>query len=72
MIWQDWVTGHEDIREVSQVWSSWLKGRDLKVSPEAFQALWCHNNVLAGFFLIFFGRDGYSLHKCNDSNLKSM
>ena len=24
------------------------------------------------FFCFFFGRDGYSLHKCNDSNLKTM
>ncbi len=24
------------------------------------------------FFFFFCGRDGYSLHKCNDSNLKSM
>ena len=23
------------------------------------------------FFFFFFGRDGYSLHKCNDSNLKT-
>ena len=22
------------------------------------------------FFLFFFGRDGHSLHKCNDNNLK--
>ena len=45
-LWQDWVTCHEDIKEVSQVCSRWLKSRGLKVSPEAFQALWCHNNVL--------------------------
>ena len=24
------------------------------------------------FFFFFFGRERYSLHKCNDSNLKSM
>ena len=25
-----------------------------------------------GLIFFFFGRDGYSLHKCNDSNLKTM
>ena len=29
----------------------------------------CH---IISFFFLFFGRDRYSLHKCNDNNLKEM
>ena len=30
------------------------------------------HSIFFFFFFFFFGRDGYSLHKCNDSNLKTM
>ena len=42
-------------------------------------ALPCHvfyatvlHDTFSFFFFFFFGRDGYSLHKCNDSNLKTL
>ena len=35
-------------------------------------ALLSEDGHLFFFFFFFFGRDGYSLHKCNDSNLKTM
>ena len=31
-----------------------------------------HKSFFFFFFFFFFGRERYSLHKCNDSNLKSM
>ncbi len=47
MIWQNWVKCSEDIKQVSGVCSSWLRGRDPKKSQEKFKALWCHNSTLA-------------------------
>ena len=47
MIRHDWVKCNDDVRQISGVCSSWLRGRDPSMTLEAFQHLWCHNNTLA-------------------------
>ena len=47
MIRHDWVKCNDDVRQVSGVCSSWLRGRDPNMTLEAFQLLWCHNHTLA-------------------------
>ena len=47
MIRHDWVKCNDDVRQLSGVCSSWLRGRDPSMTLEAFQNLWCHHDTLA-------------------------
>ena len=47
MIRHDWVKCNDDVRQISGVCSSWLRGRDPSMTLEKFQHLWCHNHTLA-------------------------
>ncbi|KAL3141281.1 hypothetical protein ABBQ38_003416 [Trebouxia sp. C0009 RCD-2024] len=47
MIHHDWVKCNDDVRQLAEVCSSWLRGRDPSMTLEAFRNLWCHRNTLA-------------------------
>ncbi|DBA69810.1 TPA: hypothetical protein ACH3X2_14309 [Trebouxia sp. C0005] len=47
MIRNDWTKCNDDIRQISGVCSSWLRGKDPNMTLAAFQSLWCYNGVLA-------------------------
>ena len=47
MIRHDWVKCNDDVRQISGVCSSWLRGRDPSMTLEKFQHLRCHNHTLA-------------------------
>ena len=47
MIRHDWVKCNDDVRQLSGVCSSWLRGRDPSMTLEAFRNLWCHRDTLA-------------------------
>ena len=47
MIRHDWVKCNDDVRQLSGVCSSWLRGRDPSMTLEAFRGLWCHHDALA-------------------------
>ncbi len=47
MIRNDWTKCNENIKQISGVCSSWLRGKDPSMTLAAFQSLWCHNNILA-------------------------
>ena len=52
MIRHDWVKCNDDVRQISGVCSSWLRGRDPSMTLEAFQHLWCHNHTLASIHTV--------------------
>ncbi len=41
----DWTKCNDNIKQISGICSSWLKGKDPSMTLPAFQ--WCHNNMLA-------------------------
>ncbi len=47
MIHNDWTKCNDDIKQISGVSSSWLRGKDPSMTLAAFRSLWCHNNTLA-------------------------
>ncbi|KAL3158997.1 hypothetical protein ABBQ32_010999 [Trebouxia sp. C0010 RCD-2024] len=47
MIRHDWVKCTDDVRQLSGVCSSWLRGRDPSMTLQAFRDLWCHHDALA-------------------------
>jgi len=47
MIRNDWTKCNDDIKQISGVCSSWLRGKDPSMTLAAFQSLWCHHNTLA-------------------------
>ena len=47
MIRNDWTKCNDNIKQISGVCSSWLRGKDPSMTLAAFQSLWCHNNILA-------------------------
>jgi len=47
MIRNDWTKCYDDIKQISGVCSSWLRGKDPNMTLAAFQSLWCHNNTIA-------------------------
>jgi len=47
MIRNDWTKCNDDIKQISGVCSSYLRGKDPNMTLAAFQSLWCHNNTLA-------------------------
>ena len=51
MIHQDWAKCNDNIKQISGVCSSWLRGKDPSMTLAAFQSLWCHNSVLASVTL---------------------
>ena len=53
----DWVKCSDDVRQISGVCSSWLRGRDPNMTLEAFQHLWCHNNTLASIHTVQTGTE---------------
>ena len=57
MIRHDWVKCNDDVRQISGVCSSWLRGRDPNMTLEAFQHLWCHNNTLASIHTVQAGTE---------------
>ena len=57
MIRHDWVKCNDDVRQISGVCSSWLRGRDPDMTLEAFQHLWCHNNTLASIHTVQAGTE---------------
>ena len=57
MIRHDWVKCNDDVRQISGVCSSWLRGRDPNMTLEAFQHLWCHNNTLASIHTVQTGTE---------------
>ena len=57
MIRHDWVKCNDDVRQISGVCSSWLRGRDPSMTLEAFQHLWCHNHTLASIHTVQTGTE---------------
>ena len=57
MIRHDWVKCNDDVRQISGVCSSWLRGKDPNMTLEAFQHLWCHNNTLASIHTVQTGTE---------------
>ena len=57
MIRHDWVKCNDDVRQISGVCSSWLRGRDPSMTLEAFQHLWCHNDTLASIHTVQAGTE---------------
>jgi len=51
MIQQDWAKCNDNIKQISGVCSSWLRGKDPSMTLAAFQSLWCHNRNLASVTL---------------------
>ena len=47
MIGQDWAKSNDDTKQVAGVSSSLLRGRDPTMTLQAFQSLWCHDDILA-------------------------
>ncbi len=47
MIRNDWTKCNDDIKQISGVCSSYLRGKDPNMTLAAFQSLWCHDNTLA-------------------------
>jgi len=47
MIRSDWTNCNDNIKQISGVCSSWLKGKDPSMTLASFQSLWCHTNTLA-------------------------
>ncbi len=47
MIHNDWTNCNDDIKQISGVCSSWLRGKDPSMTLAAFRSLWCHNHTLA-------------------------
>ncbi len=47
MIRNDWTKCKDNIKLISGVCSSWLRGKDPNMTLAAFQSLWCHNSILA-------------------------
>jgi hypothetical protein len=42
----DWMLVGSDIRLRAGVLSHWLRGRQPKMTAEAFQSRWCHGQIL--------------------------
>jgi len=47
MIHNDWTKCNDNIKQISGVCSSWLRGKDPSMTLAAFQSFWCHNGTLA-------------------------
>ncbi|DBA76181.1 TPA: hypothetical protein ACH3X1_009910 [Trebouxia sp. C0004] len=58
MIRHDWVKCNDDVRQISGLCSSWLRGKDPSMTLGAFQHLWCHNHALASVHTVETGPEG--------------
>ncbi|KAL0038488.1 hypothetical protein WJX77_008030 [Trebouxia sp. C0004] len=58
MIRHDWVKCRDDVRQISGLCSSWLRGKDPSMTLGAFQHLWCHNHALASVHTVETGPEG--------------
>ncbi|DBA77104.1 TPA: hypothetical protein ACH3X1_009685 [Trebouxia sp. C0004] len=58
MIPHDWVKCNDDVRQISGLCSSWLRGKDPSMTLGAFQHLWCHNHALASVHTVETGPEG--------------
>ena len=47
MIRHDWVKCNDDVRQISGVCSSWLRGKDPSMTLDCFKSMWCHRGALA-------------------------
>ena len=47
MIHNDWTRCNDNIKQISGVCSSWLRGKDPSMTLAAFQSFRCHNGTLA-------------------------
>ena len=47
MIHHDWVKCNDDLRQISGVCSSWLRGKDPSMTLDCFTSMWCHRGALA-------------------------
>ncbi|DBB04708.1 TPA: hypothetical protein ACH3X1_012762 [Trebouxia sp. C0004] len=58
MIRHDWVKCNDDVRQISGLCSSWLRGKDPSMTLGAFQHLWCHVHALASVHNVQTGPEG--------------
>ncbi|DBA96769.1 TPA: hypothetical protein ACH3X1_015603, partial [Trebouxia sp. C0004] len=58
MIHHDWVKCNDDVRQISGLCSSWLRGKDPSMTLGAFQHLWCQNHALASVHTVETGPEG--------------
>ena len=47
MIRHDWVKCNDDVRQISGVCSSWLRGKDPSMTLDRFKSMWFHRGALA-------------------------
>ena len=49
MIHHGCVKCNDDVRQISGVCSSWLRGKDPSMTLDCFTSMWCHRGALTSF-----------------------
>ena len=69
MIHNDLTKCNDNIKQISGVCSSWLRGKDPSMTLAAFQSLRCHNGTFFFFFFLGYREDVHSMQAARPTKI---